>query len=385
MADPVLAEKDPAVVLGEALAIYEQETGVKLAESDPRRLHLQSLLLLLAQIRQLIDFAGKQSLLRFVSALWIDALAELRNVTKLAAEPSTTTQRFVFATEAAHTIPAGVRVTDGTNIWAVTEDTTETGIDVEAPVECITPGASSNGVAIGQIDTLVDPDLVPGVVSVTNTVETAGGRDEEALEPFRTRLRNITESESTCGPRAAYEQHALDASPTVADAVALGPEDAGDVASYPPGDGEVFIFVLEGERNAAGELIDVVPEPSEGVLASVETATTDEEVRVLTDHVSVMAPAWVDFDAIATYYIGRSKVKQAAQIQADVANAFEAYCVWQQSKIGRDINPDEMRARIVNAGAKRIDVTEPSFQALMRDQSARISYRALVFGGIEDD
>lgn len=385
MSDPVIAEKDPAVVLAEALAVYESETGVKLAESDPRRLHLQALLLLLAQIRALVDFAGKQSLLRYVSGLWISALAELWGEEPLPAKASTTTIRFTFATGGSHTVPVGIRVTDGASIWAVTEDTTDTGTVVDAPVECVVAGKASNGVAIGQIDTLVDTSLLPGVESVSNILETAGGRDVEGTEAFRARLRTVPESNSTAGPRAAYEALALAASDSVADAVALGPEDADDVVSYAPGDGEVFILVLEGTRNDAGELIDVVPEPSDGVLAAVETATTDEKVRVLTDHVSSMPPLFVEFDAVFTYYIARSRSKQAAQIQIDVANAYTAYLVWQQSKIGRDINPDEAIKRLVVAGAKRVNVNGLTFQALLKDQSARVYSAGLSYGGLEDD
>ncbi|HEX4461535.1 MAG TPA: hypothetical protein VIA18_26325, partial [Polyangia bacterium] len=108
MADPVLADADPATVLAAALATYKQATvsptnpnGTTLAPADPRRLHLQALLLLLAQQRSLIDFSGKQSMLRFVSAQWIANLAELWGLEMLPALPSQCTERFQYATVAA--------------------------------------------------------------------------------------------------------------------------------------------------------------------------------------------------------------------------------------------------------------------------------------------
>jgi phage-related baseplate assembly protein len=388
MSDPTLAEKDPAVILAEALATYKGETGVSLAPPDPRRLHLQALLLLVSQLRALIDYSGKQSLLRFVGDEFIDELAALWGEERLEALASETTERFNFASSGPHTVPAGIQVTDGTNVWQVVEDTSETGIKVDAVVRCIVAGGGTNGVAIGQIDQLVNPDDIPGggVVSVSNLTATSKGRELEGLEAFRERLRKVPESRSTCGPRNAYQAAALEADSAVADAVALGPDDAGDVASYAHGDGEVFVLILEGERDDDGVLTSVIPAPTAGLLTTVDTALDAEDVRPLTDHVTTMAPLFVEFDAIYTYYIARSRSKSAAAIQAAVDEAFNAYLLWQQSKIGRDINPSEGITRLVNAGAKRV-VTAGStaFTALLRDQSARCSYAALVYGGVEDD
>lgn len=385
MSDPTLAEKDPATVLAEALARYKETTGVTLAPADPRRLHLLAVILLLAQQRALIDFSGKQSLLRFTSDEWIDELAALWGEERLPAAASECTQRFTYGESTAHTVPAGTRVTDGTNLFEVVEDTSETGLTVDATVRCTETGSSTNGIAIGQIDTLVDPDELPGVVSVENITATSEGRDIESLEDFRTRLRSVPESRSTCGPRIAYEAAALEVSPTVADAVALGPDDAEEVASYAPGPGEVFVLILEGTRDTDGSLLSVVPEPDDGLLGEVEEALSAEDVRPLTDSVTVQAPLWEDFDCIVTYYIARSRSKTAAAIQVAVEEAYAEYLLWQQSKIGRDINPSELTTRLVNAGAKRVVVTSPSFQALLRDQSARLSYSFLGYGGVEDD
>lgn len=386
MSDPTLADKSLATAISEALALYKSETGTTLAPGDPRRLHMQVLITLLVQQRGNIDFAGKQSLLRFVSDEWIDELAALWGEERLPAAASECTQRFTFSDAGAHTVPAGTRVTDGTNLWEVIEDTTETGGTVDATVRCTAVGSATNGVAIGQIDTLVDPDDLSGVTGVTNTTETTKGREIESLEEFRTRLRDVPESRSTCGPRTAYQAAALEVSPTVVDAVALGPDDGGDMAGYPPGDGEVWILVIEGTRDEeTGAITSVVPTPDAGLLTAVEEALTPEDVRPLTDYVTAMAPDFVDYDTIITFYIARSRSNSASEIQTAVQEAYEAYQLWQQSKIGRDINPDELRARLLNAGAKRVTVTEPAFTQLMRDQSARLSYSFIAYGGVEDD
>jgi len=382
----VLAAKDPAVVLAQALADYKAVTGVTLAPADPRRLHLQALLLLLAQVRALIDFSGKQSLLRFVSDLCIDALAELWALSRLPAKPSTTTERFQYASVASRTVPEGTRVTDGnSNQWKVTADTSATADHIDAPVECTVTGSATNGVAEGQITTLVDPDKVPGCTGVTNLSATISGREIEGLEDFRARLREAPESTSPAGPRIAYQENATKASASVADAVALGEDDSGDMAGTAPSAGEVFVVIIQGERDDDGKLISVVPDPDPGLLSTVAAALSAEDVRPLTDSVTVKAALFSDFDLVVTYYIAASRSESASTIQAAVASAFAEYVLWQESKIGRDINPSELISRLVMAGAKRVVVTSPSFAALDRDQSARCVYQFLGYGGVEDD
>lgn len=95
MSDPVFAEKDVSVVLSEALALYKVRTGVTLAPADPRRLHLQTFVLLLAQQRQLINYSGLQNLLRFADvgkeiedATNLKALGDLWGEQPLPAKPS---------------------------------------------------------------------------------------------------------------------------------------------------------------------------------------------------------------------------------------------------------------------------------------------------------
>jgi phage-related baseplate assembly protein len=393
VSDLVLAEKDPDVVLAEALAAfkaaYEALTGKDgtLAPADPRRLILQTFVSLLSQQRALIDFSGKQSLLRFVSDLWIDPLAELwfGDEGRLPATASVYTERFLFAASALHTIPAGVHVTDGTNIWEVIETTSATADHVDALVRCIVTGVASNGVANGQIDTLVDPDELPGCTGVTNTGQSVSARDAEGLEEFRARLRDAPENTSTAGPRLAYEALAKAASASVADAVCIGPEDGSEVVSYAPGAGEVFILVLKGTRDAGGVLTDVVPQPDPTLIDAVTAALSAEDVRPLADSVSVQAPVFRSIAVVATYYVARSRIDSVTDIQAAAQEAFDSWVIWQQAKIGRDINPSELIARLMNAGAKRVTVSQPAYAELLRDESAWITDQALNYGGVEDD
>lgn len=383
MSDLVLAEKDPAVVLAAALKLYTQTTGVTLAQADPRRLHLQALLLLLSQQRQLIDFSGKQNLLRYVSDTFIDVLAELWGAPRIPAKASTCTVRFSFATTGApNVVPQGTRVTDGISTWAVDADTPGT-TPIDAPVTCIVAGAASNGVAPGQIATLVD--AFSDCNAVSNTTETLGGRDVEQLEAYRTRLRDVPESSSTCGPRLAYQAAALNTAPEVIDALAIGPDDSDDIpiGDIPP-PGNVHVYIIEGTRDSAGNVLTAIPAPSGGLIAEVLAALSAEDVRPLTDFVSVLAPAFFDYDIDVTYYISRDRAASALEIEAAVEAAVAAYELW-QTKIGRDINPSELIAQMVNAGAKRVTVASPSFSAIQKSTCSRRVYLTVTYGGVEND
>ena len=58
---------------------------------------------------------------------------------------------------------------------------------------------------------------------------------------------------------------------------------------------------------------------------------------------------------------------------------------WQRT-IGRDINPDELRARIMAAGAKRIVVTAPTYTVVPGTKVGVLQGDPSVsYGGLEDD
>ena len=74
-----------------------------------------------------------------------------------------------------------------------------------------------------------------------------------------------------------------------------------------------------------------------------------------------------------------------ASITKAVDTAVEGYRLWQRSKPGRDINPDELIARMRNAGAKRVELETPVFKRLTDTQIARETSVAMTFGGVEDE
>lgn len=377
MADIVFVETDAETILARVLTRYKDLSGNTLQPADPRRLFLQAIVYELSVAFAGINFAGNQNLIRNVSDLFIEGLAALWGTAaaRRGALKSQTTLRFTTSgiDGATYTVAAGKRATDGTHLWSVKETTVSavSATYVDAVAECTVAGAASNDVVPGQIDTLVDD--IPGISAVTNTVTTSGGRDVEALEDYRQRIRDIPESSSVAGPRVAYEALAKGVE-GVEDAVALGPYDASDIGGTVPDPGEVHVLIMESGAET----------PSAGLITDVETALTDETVRPLCDYVIVRAPSFVSFNIGLTYYVARSRAAQQSEIDDAVDAAVESYKSWQR-KIGRDINPSELIYRIIQAGAKRVVLTEPAYTAIMRDECSRLAYETVTSGGIEND
>ncbi len=72
-------------------------------------------------------------------------------------------------------------------------------------------------------------------------------------------------------------------------------------------------------------------------------------------------------------------------ITAKVEQAVAEYVLWQRSAPGRDINPSRLIAAIQDAGAKRVELDAPAFQALQPTEIARETDVEITFGGLEDE
>ena len=106
---------------------------------------------------------------------------------------------------------------------------------------------------------------------------------------------------------------------------------------------------------------------------------------MLTDHITVDAPDTVDYAINMTYYINQSDSASAVTIQTAVNNAVSEYINWQKTKIGRDINPDELIKLVKEAGAKRVVVTSPVFTQIDADEVGNLTTQTVTYGGLEND
>ena len=347
---------------------YEELTGesTELTRADPVSLILYACSVQIFQAMLYVDRAGKQDLLKYSYGEFLDNLAALKGIAREPAKPAVVTMRFSLAAIRPDTvaIPQGTRVSNG-DLYFETDEYTEipsgdTYADVTAT--CQTDGEDGNGLLPGEINVLVDP--IAYVASVANTESTVGGTDIEDDDTLASRVYIAPSKYSVAGPEEAYRYWITEFNSSISDVYLSSPE-AGQV---------LIEFILEG-----GEL------PNEAMVRSLADYLANENIRPLTDEVIVQLPAIATFNVNVQYWINRSDINKAATIQAAVEQAVTDYVSWQQSKIGRDINPDKLISLMEQAGAKRVAVTEPVFSVMPDATIGRIGTKTVSYGGIEND
>ncbi len=347
---------------------YEELSGITLEPADPVRLFLEALAYTITVQNNLIDLAGKQNLLKYATGAHLEHLGALMGVTRLPAQAATCTLTFTLseALDFDVPIPAGTRVgtSDQSIIFATLSDATILAGDlsVEAPAQSTTTGAKLNGLVAGQVNQLID--RVPYVASAQNSDVTTYGDDEESDESLRNRIRLAPESFTTAGPSGQYEAIVYNVSSQIEEVVCYSPE---------PGKVDIR-FTMTG-----GEL------PDDAMIEMVSNALNAEDVRPLTDYVTVQSPDPVEYDIEVKWYITNSDSVKLTTIQDNVAKAVEEYRLWQREKPGRDINPSKLVQMMVSAGAKRVEVTAPDFTSIKNIEIARENTINVTFAGQEDE
>lgn len=348
---------------------YKRLTGrsISLSLADPNRIILYAHALELYQVEQYVDRAGKQDLLKYSYGEFLDNLGAGRGVIRKQPAPAETILRFTASGVRASAIgiPEGTQVTNGDMLYFVTEEYDEIPagemyVDIRAI--CTENGIEGNGQLPGQLNTLVD--LIPYVSSVENITESSEGADLETDERLAERIYLAPSGYSVAGPDDAYEYWVKTYSQTV-----------GDVNISSPNPVEVQVRFLMSD----GSL------PTQTTMEGLEQYLKDGNIRPLTDKVTVLAPEVCNFEINVSYYINQSDQAKAATIQAMVAQAITEYVQWQTYTIGRDINPSELVKRIVEAGAKRVEVVSPAFIVVPETSVARVGKQTVTYGGIESD
>lgn len=367
VADINFVETDTDQIKTNIITIHESLTGRTLAQGDPVRLFLETIASVIAQQKAAINFTGKMNLLAYSKDGYLDHLGLLVGANRLPASAAEATAKIMLseAQESAIVIPAGIRITAGDNIFFATKEQiiiTPGKIEGEVIVACTIAGAVGNGYLPGQLKTIVDP--IPYVQSITNMTKSKGGADIEDDERYRTKIHEAPESFSTAGPDGSYEYWAKTATSLIVDVKVDSPE---------PGVVEV-ISLLEG-----GEI------PTDEIISSIDKICNSKKIRPLTDNVRILKPEVVNFNINVTYYLESVNATELIAIKAAVETAVNDYILWQKSKLGRDINPSELVRKMVNAGAKRVDVTEPLYSVVNKKQVAVANQSIIVFGGVDND
>jgi phage-related baseplate assembly protein len=358
----------------EMVADYEsfisEATGqtVSPERSSVHRMELYAAAAQIYQAMQYIDRQGKQSILKYSYSDFLDNLAIFKGVTRNPATPATTTLRFTLSAErdTATGIPQGTRVSTAGSIYFSTDVYAEIpagSTTVDVPATCTVAGTDGNGFAAGELATIVDP--IPYVASVTNTTATEGGAEIESDDDLAERVFLAPGAYSTAGPEDGYLYHAKAYSAAIGDVVATSDQAAGTV--------DIVFIMADGST------------PGEEMIEGLEGYLQGKTIRPMTDLVRVAAPQEVQYTINLTYYINRSDSAKAVTIQAAVAQAVADYQTWQRA-IGRDINPSKLVAMVMEAGAKRVTVTAPTYTTVDAIKVSAIQGSAVVtYGGLEDD
>ena len=193
-----------------------------------------------------------------------------------------------------------------------------------------------------------------------------GGLDTEDDDSLTRRIYLAPSVYSCAGPRDAYEYYAREWRGDVADVRIVSPQ---------PDEVNIY-FVIEDETGLR------LPNPTE--LAGMAEHMDDETIRPLCDHVSCLAPEEVDYTISFTYWIAESNQRSASEIQSKVTAAVKDFQTWQR-KLGRDINPTELIARLRAAGAKRVKLTAPADVAVQTMMLPKCTGVTATYGGLEDD
>ena len=352
-------------------------------------------------------------------------------------------------------IPYGTRITDTSKkmVWYTTQEAiVEIGkTDVEQTAQCTVTGEAGNGFVPGQINTLIDVDNIPYFSSCENIETSNGGADEATDEEYYELMRAGLSALSVAGPTSAYEYWAKSVSTNIVDVKVVQPVESisaevklfytddnkkvgffgGDylgvesLAIHPHGSEATAIRSVDYDVEYKNALLKITVKDN-GILAEQSTidltvnkdkagcvciyalmkdgtiadsiikesilkACSDDNVRPLTDVVTVEDAEVISYDIDVTYYIKHGSELSASDIQIAVKNAVDEFIVWQRSKIGRDINPTELNWRLRDTGIKRAVITSPTFISLRNGENHTIPQIASVrnvkitAGGYEDE
>lgn len=350
---------------------YKEITGkeVVLSRASTTRITLQCCAYYMFQIMEKVNFAGKMNTLKDAYGDYLINLGIMKKVSPKAAKGATATIRFSLseARTSATGIPKGSRVTAGDGVYFATNEYDEIpagSLYVDIRATCMTAGTAGNVYGINDLKYMVD--YIPMVESATNITASENGTDAESEEDLKEDIYLAPDGYTSGGTGAAYEKIVREYNETITDVKTRTPE---------PCVVEIMCLLQNGEL------------PGEEFLSGLEEYMMQTDKKMLTDKIEVKAPDKFEFEVSLTYWISQSDKARAETISTEVKKAVEEYISWQKSKIGRDINPDELQQRVKVAGAKRMKITKPVFTVLEDTQVATLKENGtnIVYGGLEDD
>ena len=446
--DIKLTTTDASTLYKTIITELEKGAGEPLYPGDERRIFGEALVPVFVALYNSLNDVGRQTLLRYARGEVLDAIGERQDVKRLEGTPAKTTMRFSVSTpqERNIIIPKWTKVTpDSENYFATDEIAVlQAGAySVEVPTSAVSNGTKFNGIASGTSTTQVG--------ALADEVEYE--LSQKGIEPYTTegdnrlreRIRLAPAKRSTAGPEQAYIYWVMTADSSIVDAKAVSEKEtvSETLAVY---DGKAFkgggtlltdtlvvkahgqsaaavkdtdytvdytdgllTITLKGSLSAAESVdiiitrtlegcVKIVPLlegggiPDAAMLTKVLDVVNAKDIRPLTDKVSAVPPEVETYDIEIVYY---TTPKNEAEVIANVegtGGAIDRYNEWQVAALGRDINPDQLRKRILSpswgenlTGAFRVDVVKPTYKALDDTQVAKFSGHLTVSHKVESE
>ncbi len=348
---------------------YEKMIGRPLYPADPVRAFILWVASVIIQERILINESAKQNLPRYATGKNLDSLSEIfHNTYRLEPTAASTTLQFLITNtlQQDYIITDTLEVTVDGFINFVTTDylifkAGENHAEVNAI--CTTLGKAGNDFVPGQVDKLVSSEFLY-FKEVSNITITAGGSEKESDTALYNRMRESEEAYTTAGSRNSYIYHAKCVSAEICDVSAESPE---------PGIVDVRIMLSDGKL------------PTQEIIQKVQQYIGADDVRPLTDKVTVSAPTIVPFDIEVVYYISSDCKNKITDIEKAVKMGVDNYIMWQTGKMGRDINPSYFNATLMQSNIKRLDIVSPAFTTVQKGSIAVLRNCNVTFGGVEDE
>ena len=169
--------------------------------------------------------------------------------------------------------------------------------------------------------------ITPATQTTTAVIETDAS--------LRRRILTFLDLLTTSGSRQSYEGHALNAHSNIIDARATSPS---------PGQVNVYILELNDEEN-------------QEVLDAVSASLNEDDIRPLTDTVSVLHSIIEDYDITASLEIGTGPDEQT--VLDNATNSVNEYAS-SQYRIGLPINRSIIISSLRVSGVININLTSPS-------------------------
>jgi phage-related baseplate assembly protein len=359
----------PNLILADMISAFESASGRVLQPAQVERLLIDLYAYRESLVRNAIQYAGQQNLLAFAIFPMIDYLGSLVGVTRLQAQPATTTIEFTLSNPLTInvTIAAGTSVGsgDGQVVFATNADVVISAGSTSATANATATvaGMAGNGFLAGQISVLLNPSAL--ISSASNTSTSSGGSAPETDDHLRTRIQAAPNQFSSAGPAGAYRFFALGVDPSII-----------DVQVVSPAPGTVNVYVLTGpvavQPVAAPNATGIA---GSALLSSVQAALTADTVRPLTDTVVTSSVTEIDYQINATITL-YSDV-DPTQTMGAAATAIQQFAIELASEIQRDIVPSQIITALSVAGVYEVTLSAPIYTQLTAGQWANCTNIAL--------